>query len=119
MDNWDKLLATGIEHAQKIARLETRADATDDDVSSIRQHMAKLDEALVVMREGLSRVATRDDIHRLQISLTDAWHDDKDERAERGTGDRRYRRSLWLEGAVLLMFAVETMFTIMAYYHHA
>jgi predicted nucleic acid-binding Zn-ribbon protein len=55
--------------AQAIAELRMRVNGHDDDIARHEKHIAKLDEAVTVLREGMARVATKDDISGLRRDL--------------------------------------------------
>jgi predicted nucleic acid-binding Zn-ribbon protein len=57
------------ENRQAIAEVRARVDGHDEDIARHERHIAKLDEAVILLREGMARVATKDDISGLRRDL--------------------------------------------------
>jgi hypothetical protein len=60
------------QHSEAIAELRAKVQGHDEDIARHDRHLAKLDEAVAVLREGFARVATKEDIGELRkdISMT-------------------------------------------------
>jgi septal ring factor EnvC (AmiA/AmiB activator) len=58
------------ENAQAIAEVKARVDGHDEDLARVDRHIAKLDEAVVMLREGMARVATKEDIGELRQDIS-------------------------------------------------
>lgn len=60
-------------HAIMIAELKLRVDGHDEALARHEKHLAKLDETVIFLREGLMTVATKNDIAELRKDIGDRF----------------------------------------------
>lgn len=58
------------ENAEALAEVRARVDGHDEDIARHERHIAKLDDAVVMLRETIGRVATKDDIADLRKDIS-------------------------------------------------
>lgn len=61
------------ENFMQIAQLRARIDGHDEDIARHERHLTKLDDAVATLREGLARVATKDDIIDLRTDISQTY----------------------------------------------
>lgn len=60
-------------HAMAIAEIRARLSGHDDILERHERHLAKLDETVIMLREGLMTVAKKDDISDLRRDINDKF----------------------------------------------
>jgi len=73
MPTIEDLHAADREHAMAIEALRARLVAHDETLDRHERHLAKLDETVVMLREGLMTVAKKDDISDLRRDINDKF----------------------------------------------
>jgi hypothetical protein len=73
MPTFEELHAADQGHAMAIAELRARIGNHDDILERHERHLAKLDETVVMLREGLMTVARKDDISDLRRDINEKF----------------------------------------------
>lgn len=71
MPTIEDLYAADQEHAMAISELKARLSSHDDTLERHERHLAKLDETVIMLREGLMTVAKKDDIADLRKDINE------------------------------------------------
>ena len=73
MPTIEDLYAADQEHAMAISELKARLSSHDDTLERHERNLAKLDETVIMLREGLMTVAKKDDIADLRRDINDKF----------------------------------------------
>jgi phage shock protein A len=73
MQGTEQMQAAIQKNAEAIAEVTARVDGHDEDIARHERHIAKLDEAVVSLREGMARVATKEDIGELRGDINNTF----------------------------------------------
>jgi predicted nucleic acid-binding Zn-ribbon protein len=91
------------ENAEAIAEVRARVDGHDDDIARQERHISKLDEQIVILRETVGRVATKDDIADLRKDVSDRF----DKRAEDAHNSIPTKLAAWFGGTMVILTLLE------------